>query len=113
MIYPLLRPVQPVFNSAAAIRNTLTLDFDGDVKEAWKLLCVKRPRCLDTHAHAHTYETYTHTHAGATIEIRCTEHAKTFIKSISCSFLFFLVFSARQEFIASFQTATPSKNPHI
>lgn len=61
MIYPLQRPVQPVFNSAAAIRNTLTLDFDGDVKEAWKLLCVKRPHCLDTHAHAHTYDTCTHT----------------------------------------------------
>lgn len=51
MIYPLLRPVQPVFNSAAAIRNTLTLGFDGDVKEAWKPLSVKRPRCMLTHAH--------------------------------------------------------------
>lgn len=58
MIYPLLRPVQPVFNSAAAIRNTLTLGFDGDVKEAWKPLSVKRPRCLHTLAHM----THTHTH---------------------------------------------------
>lgn len=109
MIYPLQRPVQPVFNSAAAIRNTLTLDFDGDVKEAWKLLCAKRPHCL----HTCTRMTHIHTHAGATIEIQCTEHSKTFIKSISCSFLFFLVFSARQEFIASFQTATPSEKTLI
>lgn len=50
MIYPLLRPEQSVFNSAAAIRNTLTLDFDGDVKEEGKPLSVKRP-----HTHACTH----------------------------------------------------------
>lgn len=51
MIYPLQRPVQPVFNSAAAIRNTLALGFDGDSKEAWKPLSVKRPHCSHTHTH--------------------------------------------------------------
>lgn len=66
MIYPLLRPVQPVFNSAAAIRNTLTLGFDGDVKEAWKPLSVQRPRCLHTHSHPHVY---THSHACTTTQI--------------------------------------------
>ena len=59
MIYPLLRPVQPVFNSAAAIRNTLTLDFDGDVKEAWKPLSVKRPPRL--HTLTPTHMTHIHT----------------------------------------------------
>lgn len=40
-----------MFNSAAAIRNTLTSGFDGDVKGVWKPLSVKRPLCLHSHLH--------------------------------------------------------------
>lgn len=48
---------QPVFNSATAIRNTLTLGFDGHVKGAWKPLSVKRPPAYTC---SHTSDPYTH-----------------------------------------------------
>lgn len=60
MIYPLQRPVEPVFNSAAAIRNTLTSGFEGDGKEGWKPLSVKTPSPLrHTHTHAHEHRSGT------------------------------------------------------
>lgn len=93
MIYPLLRPVQSVFNSAAAIRNTLTLDFDGDVKEAGKPLFVKRP--------------HTHTHTGEIIETQLHSHLNAFIKRILFCFIIIYFFLTRRQFVTSFLTPPP------
>lgn len=87
MIYPLLRPIQPVFNSAAAIRNTLTLGFDGDVKEAWKPLSVKRPHCSHTHTHTHTYDTYRQA-AEILKHKRTVHHTQRLLSKAFLSFIF-------------------------